>query len=159
MPSRPNLRGKGKINLFGHRQGIHIGAEGDHWPRLAALEDGHNTRMRDLVAYLVTELPEMLDHQSRCAELAVAQLGILVNVAPPRDHLGFDCFGLLIDCIANRIGVTGAARRDHKYCKGQDRRSREFHGGSPFTALTTEETSVGWKIKKDRARRRHALCR
>ena len=64
LPSRPNLRGKGKINLFGHRQGIHIGAEGDHRPRLAALEDGHNTRMRDLVAYLVTELPEMLDHQS-----------------------------------------------------------------------------------------------
>ena len=106
-----------------------------------------------------TELRKMLDDQCRRAELAVAQLGILVNVAPPRDHLSFDCFGLLIDCITNRIGVTGAARRDHKYCKGQDHRSSEFHGGSPFTALTTEETSMGWNIREDRARRQHALCR
>jgi hypothetical protein len=50
VPSGARLRREWKIDLLGHRQGIHVGAKSDDRSRLATLEDGDDARVRNLHA-------------------------------------------------------------------------------------------------------------
>ena len=80
-----DFRGEGKVHLFHHRQGVHIRPQGNDGPRFAATEDGDHAGMGDAGPDLEAQGAQMVGDQPGGAGLAVAQLGMFVDVAPPGD--------------------------------------------------------------------------
>ena len=56
-------------------------------PGLPPLQDADHAGVRDARANLEAQLAQLFGHDLRRAELAVAEFGVLVEVAAPRDHL------------------------------------------------------------------------
>ena len=77
-----------KVDFLGDRQRIHVGADRELRAGLAALQDAGDAGVRDAGAHLVAELLELARNELRRAHLAVAELRMLVQVAPPRGDLG-----------------------------------------------------------------------
>ena len=84
---RRDFRSEGQAGLFGHRQRVHVGAQGDARPGLAAFQYGDDAGMRDAGAHLQSERAQMRGDEFRGAEFAIAELGILVQVATPGHDL------------------------------------------------------------------------
>ena len=75
-------------------QRVHVGAQRHHGAGLAALEDAHDAGHGDLLAHLVqAQRAQVLRDEPRGAHLAVAELGMLVQVAPPGDDLRLHAVG------------------------------------------------------------------
>ncbi len=91
VPGRLHLRGERHVGAFGHRQAVHVGTQRHHRSRLRALEQADDAGDRDLGPDLVeAELAQMRGDDAGGAELAVAEFGVGVQVAPPGDHVGLD---------------------------------------------------------------------
>jgi hypothetical protein len=58
-------------------------------------------------AHFVAQALEVLGHQRAGAHLAVAQLGVLVDVAVPGDDLGFEGVGQGVEAVAEVCGGRG----------------------------------------------------
>ena len=68
----------------------------------------------------------MIGHEFRRAELAVRKFGVLVDVAPPLDDLGFNFFGASIDPGGQRIlNALGGYRNGSEPDEGQDNGANE----------------------------------
>jgi hypothetical protein len=79
------------VGLFGDGQCIHVGAQRDTRTGLAALEHSDNTGVGDLLLDLIeADALQMRGNQLRRFELAITELGIRVDVAPPGDDLLFE---------------------------------------------------------------------
>jgi hypothetical protein len=76
------------VGLLGHGQRVHIGAHRDRGSRAAALEQRHDSGVRDTRLHLEPQLPQVIGDQFRGACLAIAEFGVLVDVAAPGDDLG-----------------------------------------------------------------------
>ena len=74
--------------------------------------------MRDAGAHLQAERLEVLGDLAGGAELAVAQLGILVDVSPPLDHPCLELVGHPVD-IGAKLGADRDRRKQHKQRDGQ----------------------------------------
>jgi hypothetical protein len=81
------LLGERDVHFFGDRQRIHVGAQRHHGPGLAALEQPDDAGVGDLVLHLDAERAQVVGDDLRGAELAVAELRVLVEVAAPGDDL------------------------------------------------------------------------
>ena len=87
------LGGEGKAGLFLNRQGIHISAQGDHAAGLATLQHGNNAGHRHLGADLKPQTFQLSGDQGSRANLAIAQFGVFMKIAPPDHDLGLDRLG------------------------------------------------------------------
>ena len=76
-----------QVRLLGYRQRIHVRAQRDDRPRTAAAKDSDDAGVRDPGSHFETEQLQVRGHQARRAHLAVAQLGVAVDVAAPFDDL------------------------------------------------------------------------
>jgi hypothetical protein len=73
------------------------------------------------------------------------QAPMLVDVAPPRDHLGFNQVGLPIDGIAGCLGVTGAVRRNaDKQTEERDRNCVSFMGCPRLNRILQMNPEPAW---------------
>ena len=98
VPLGLDFRREGHADLFGHRKRVHVGAQGHHRAGQRTDQQAHHTGVRDTFLHLVhAQALEVLGHQLARAELAVAELGVLVDVAPPADELLFDGLGGDVD--------------------------------------------------------------
>ena len=92
------LRGEGQAGLLDDGQGVHVGAEGDRGSFPPAADQGHNAVMGDPRLDLIdAHGPQVSGHLGRSPLLAVAQLGMGVEVAPPLDHRRHNLAGELGD--------------------------------------------------------------
>ena len=91
-----------QAEIFLHRQRVHVGPQRNGRPGLAAFEDADDAGLGDAGLYLHAELLQMVGDDLGASHLGIAELGMLVEVAAPGQHLGFD--GL-------RGAVGGGGRR------------------------------------------------
>ena len=87
LPGRGDLAGERQVDLLGHRQRVHVGAQGDDRARPSALDHGDDAGPGHTGPRLEPERPEPLGDELRGLDLAVAELGALVQVAAPLDEL------------------------------------------------------------------------
>jgi hypothetical protein len=93
VPLGPHGALERDVDFLGDRQRIHVGAQRHHRTRQATPEHAHHARMRHLLAHLDAEGSQVVGDDLRGAHLAVAELGVLVEVAPPGDDLRLDPVG------------------------------------------------------------------
>ena len=79
------LAAEGEVVRLLDGQRVDVGAQGDDAPRLPAPEDSHDARLRHGVAHLEAEDAEPLRHEVARALLAVAELGVGVQVTAHGD--------------------------------------------------------------------------
>lgn len=103
--------GERQIYRFTDRQGVHVGAQRDHRVRPTAPEDADHPCVGDLCGDFHSELAQMFGHESGGPELPIPQLGILMNIAPPGDHLGLHLGGKLVDLGGQAVAVLGSEQR------------------------------------------------
>jgi hypothetical protein len=82
--------GEGQFRLLCHRQAVHVRAQRDDGPALPTPEHGDDAVFGDAGARLQTQAPECLDEVLRGLRLAVRQLGMLMEMATPGEHVVFD---------------------------------------------------------------------
>ncbi|MNT18624.1 hypothetical protein D3C72_1538390 [compost metagenome] len=123
------LGGKRQPGLLGHRQRVHVRAQRDPRTRLAALDDRHHPVVGNPGFRLQPQGPQLLGHLGRGALLAIGQLRVLVEVAPPVDHLGLQAgrrrrhFGA--------FGRGGRGERGAGQQQGGQQQRKTGHRGSP----------------------------
>jgi hypothetical protein len=96
VPLRLDRRLERQLGLFADREPIHVRAQRDHGPGLRALEDRNDARAGD-GRHVVTETLQLGGDHLRRPHLLVPELGMLVEVPPPRHHLRIDLRHQAID--------------------------------------------------------------
>ena len=94
---RADRRAEGEIDFLGHRQRVHVGAEGDDGSGAPAFEHADDASAADTGADLDAELAQMVGDERRSARLLSGELGMLVHVSPPSDHTVVDRQRSVID--------------------------------------------------------------
>ena len=89
-PRRLDLRGEGQVDLLLDRERIHVGAQRNHAARLAAFENADHAGVAHAGLHFDAELLQVFGHERRSALLMIRELGILMDVPPPGDHLVLD---------------------------------------------------------------------
>ena len=98
VPGRLHLRRERHVGAFGDRQAVHVGTQRHHRAGPRALEQADDAGVGDLGADLVeAELAQVRGDDARGAELAVAELGVGVQIASPGDHLRLDAGDRRVD--------------------------------------------------------------
>ena len=80
---RSDLGGERHVDFFGHREGVHVGPQGDDRPGLPAFQHSHDAGMRHARAHLQTERTQVVCDELRGSRLAIGELGVFVNVPAP----------------------------------------------------------------------------
>jgi hypothetical protein len=115
-----NGRCEGKLHPLGNRERIHVSAQQDDRSRLAALEKTDDSRMSDAGLHLDAERAEMIGDELRGAHLAVAELGVGVNVTTPRHDLGLDGSNPTLNLRRQDLHLRGGGNRED----GKEQRKR-----------------------------------
>ena len=84
---RPRRRLEGQVNHFRDRQPVHVGSQRHDASGQPSPEDADHTGFRHAGLDLQAKGPEVIGDDLRRADLAVRQLGVLMNIATPGDHL------------------------------------------------------------------------
>jgi hypothetical protein len=109
VPDRADLGGEGHVGALLHRQAVHVGTQGDHRAREAAVEHADDAGDRHLGPHLVeAERAQVRRDDAGGAELAVAELGVGVEVAPPGEDLRLQGGRLLVDGRGKAAGFDAA---------------------------------------------------
>ena len=87
---RPRPGSERDLGQLLHGQGVHVGPQGDDRRGGTAAEDSDDAGVSDAGPHLQAKRPQVRGHDPRRAQLAVAELGVLVDVAPPGDDLRLD---------------------------------------------------------------------
>ena len=91
VPGRALLRCERQVCLLLDRKGVHVGAQRDDRAGQGTAQQADDTGHADFGTHLVEpEGAQMRSDDSRGPELAVAELGVGMDVAPPRDQLRLD---------------------------------------------------------------------
>ena len=119
--------GEGQVGVFGHREGVHVGAHRDHRPRTAAAQHADDAGVRDLLPHFVeAERPQVLGDPPRRLEFPVPQFGELVDVLAESDGLLFVDGDRFADAV---VPVAGLLRGGERGGGGQEQRSEKRGGG------------------------------
>ena len=114
-----------EIGLLDHRQGVHVGADGDQRPRLAPLEQGDHARLGDAGAGVEPEATQVGGHRLGGLALAVGELGILMDAVADLDELGRHLLRLLVDpCVEGIRGRRAGRRQGRAGQQGEPERGR-----------------------------------
>ena len=111
---RAHRRFERQVHLFGHGERVHVGAQTDDTSRIAAAKNSDDTGVRDRSAHLDAELFELVGNEFRCAELAIAEFRMLMDVAPALDHRRLDFLRRLIDALIERCADRDC-HDDHRF--------------------------------------------
>jgi hypothetical protein len=132
---------EGEVGLLGHRQRVHVGADGDQRAGLASLEQGDHAGLGDAGARLEPEAPQVGGDQLGRLALAVRELGVLMDVMPHLDELGRGLLRLLVDpCVERRMGGGAwgpggcggrGVRPTREHRQGESQRQRRQASRSP----------------------------
>ena len=121
--------------LLGDRQRVHVGAQRDDRALRVAAQHRHHARVRDAGAHAQAELAQLLGDDPGGALLAVAELGMLVQIAAPLDHARHRGARRAVDGVAQL--VAGRRQRGERQ---QARTAREI----PDSRVRT--VSSGWRL-------------
>ena len=103
---RAHVRAERHVDVLRHRQRVHVRAERNHRTRPAAAQHADDARMRHAGAHFVEpERAQMARHQRGRPRLAIAQLGMAVEVAPPGHHAGLDAISSLGSGSRRNVGL------------------------------------------------------
>ena len=120
--------GEGQVVVFGEGQAVHVGAQGHHGAGLAAAQNAHHAGAGHAGLHLQAQLFEVRGNDAGGAGFLVAQLGVLVNVAPPGNDFGFFLGGQLgnagIEGRVLGVGGGGSGQRQPQ-AGGQQQRSKK----------------------------------
>src|SRR5260370_40334095 len=94
---RASRRFEGKVDLLHDRQRVHVGAKADDAPWFSAPKNAADAGVRDGRTHFDAELSEPIGDQLRRPKLAVAELGMLMDVAAALDHFRLDGFRRVVD--------------------------------------------------------------
>ena len=130
---RANARRERKTGLLGDRQRIHVGAQRHDRALRGAAQHRHHARVRHLRAHVEAELAQPLRDERGGAHLAIAELGVLVQIAPPRDHLRLHRARRAVDRVAQILVRRG---------RGGQRGERAGGGAEPNHALSRGDRAV-----------------
>ena len=118
--------GKRQRHLLGDRQRIHVRAQGQPRPRLTTLQQRDHAGVGNAGVHFEPELAQLRGDQCGGTRFAIAELGVVMDVAPPRGDLR----QLLLRQRARGVGgVQWKGRAD-----GKDQRKYEcgaLHGAVP----------------------------
>ena len=98
-----HLGGEGQVVGFGEGQAVHIGAQGHHGAGLAAAQNAHHAGAAHASLHLQAQLAQVGGDEGGGAGFLVAELGVLVDVAPPGNHFGLFLLGQL-----DNAGIEGS---------------------------------------------------
>jgi hypothetical protein len=101
------LAGKRHVGLFAHGQAVHVGPQRDDGTRAPAREHRNDPGSPDAGLGLEPEAAQALGDEPGGFGFAVRQLGMLMEVAAPLDHLRLGCRGEAVDVGAKRRGCGG----------------------------------------------------
>ena len=93
----------------------------DDRPGLAALEHRDDAGVRDTGLDLVAEPPQLLGDDLRGARLAIAELGMLMEVAPPGHDLRRQLLRQSVDLRANGLAACARHKRRARQTRGRPR--------------------------------------
>jgi hypothetical protein len=110
-------RGEGEPGRLDDGQGVHVGAQRHHGAGVAAAQHPHHPGVGDLPPHLEPQGLEALRHQARGPELAVGELGMLVEVASPGDHALLGGPGRGVDGLAQLL-AAGRGRDQEQQGEG-----------------------------------------
>jgi len=98
VPLGAHLAGEGDVHLLGDRQGVHVRPQRHDRAGAPALQRADHPGVGDLLHDLVeAERAQVIRDDLGGPRLAVAELGVLVEIAAPGDDLGFQPVGALGD--------------------------------------------------------------
>ena len=117
------LRRKRKGISLRHRKAVHICPKPDHRPRLSALQDADHASLGDTGFDFETKLSQVLFDEFCGLYLAVPELGILVYVTSPINHLRHDLCRSGLDLFAHIDGQSSICKRKN----GEHRHQHSFH--------------------------------
>ena len=130
------LAGERDVDFFANRQAVHVGAQRHDRARPAALEHGDDAGAGDAGLRLEPEGLEAVGDVFRRLDLAVGELGVLVQIPAPLEQLGLDRGGQLVDFACERrcadgfgpccAWTDGAASRTANSAAVSDRRARRI---------------------------------
>ncbi len=83
---RAHARRERQPCLFAERQRVHVRAQRHDRTLRGTAQHRHHARVRHARAHTEAELAELLRHERGGAHLAIAELRVRVQIAPPRDH-------------------------------------------------------------------------
>ena len=104
---RPHGRLERHVDLFDHRERVHIGAERHDAPRFAAVENADDAGVRDRRLHLDAQRLELVRDELRGPELAVSELRVLVDVTAAGDDGRFELRCGRIDPFVEIGGSSG----------------------------------------------------
>ena len=108
VPFGLDLRGEGHVDALLHGQAVHVGPQRNHGAGQLALQQADDTGHRNLGAHVVeAERAQVRGDDAGGAELAVAELGVRVQVTAPLDHAWLESGGGGIDGRVQRAGDGG----------------------------------------------------
>lgn len=79
-----------KVHFFGDGERVHVGAERDHRPGLAALEHADDARLANFFTHLHPHGSQRLGDDLGRAHFAVAEFRVFVEITPPGDDFRHD---------------------------------------------------------------------
>jgi len=103
--------GEGEPRGLFHRQRIHVGAQHHNRTGLAALQQRDHARVGDTSRDVEAEPAQVPGDKRRGAEFLLAELGMLVDIAPPSDQLVFNLRGAPANFLFE--AMTGRLRARH----------------------------------------------
>ena len=84
-----SLGGERQVGLLDDRQRIHVGSQCHHGPGMATFEHADDAGVRHAGFHFIEpQALEVLGNELARAKFPVREFGMLMDVAPPRDHLG-----------------------------------------------------------------------
>jgi hypothetical protein len=119
------LGGEGKARRLLHRQRVHVGPQRHDRAGLGALEQADDAGVGDAGLHFKAEAGEVGSDERGRARLLLAQLWMLVDVAPPGDQLAFDCRRTLSDFLLQvrnrplRLRRHGRRQKDERQQKAK----------------------------------------
>ena len=156
VPLRLHLRGEREVDLLGHRQRVHVGAQRHHRAGQRALQQADHAGVGDAGAHLVEAEPlQVLGDDAGGAELAVAELGVGMDVASPGDHPALDLLGGGVDLVGERRGGDGGFEHEISSMSLGEPRS----GPRPTGAAAAAPASMHSACAAAQARSTHGFAR
>ena len=121
---RPFHRQERQVGGLGHRQRVHVGPDGDDRSRTPATQHSYYAGMGNPGIDLEAQLTEVLRYETRGLELAVAELGVLVDALPYLHDLGQYPLDRIGDTPVELLGPKRLRNREN----GAQRQENSRHG-------------------------------
>jgi hypothetical protein len=97
QPVRLGRGSEWQTGFLCHWQSIHVRSQRDDRPRVRPSQNADDTCVRNRGTNLQAKLPKVLGNQFSGSIFAIAQFGMLVDIATPSNNLGLDGPGYFIN--------------------------------------------------------------